>query len=188
METATDVIFLGFKSTADGDCSHEIKRCLLLGRKAVTNLDSVLKSRDISLVTKVPIVKAMIFPVVMYRCELCHKEGWVPKNWYFQTVVLERTLEVHFDYKKIKPVNPKENQPWILIGRTNAEAEALIFWLSDAKSWQLIGKDPDAGKGRRQKGEEGSRGWDSWVASLIQWTWTWANSRRWWGTDRPGVQ
>ena len=117
-----------------------------------------------------------------------HKKGWTLKNWCFQIVMLEKTLQSPLDSKELKPVNPKENQPWILIGRTNAEAEALIFWLSDAKSWQLIGKDPDAGKGRRQKGEEGSRGWDSWVASLIQWTWTWANSRRWWGTDRPGVQ
>ena len=145
METMTDFIFLGSKVTADDDCIHEINRHFLLGRKAMRNLDSVLKSRDISLVTKVPIVKAMIFPVVMYRCELCHKEGWVPKNWYFQTAVLERTLEVHFDYKKIKPVNPKENQPWIFIGMTNAEAEVPILWSPDAKI-QLTGKDPDAGK------------------------------------------
>ena len=162
METMTDFIFLGSKVTADDDCIHEINRHFLLGRKAMRNLDSVLKSRDISLVTKVPIVKAMIFPVVMYRCELCHKEGWVPKNWYFQTAVLERTLEVHFDYKKIKPVNPKENQPWIFIGRTDAAAEAPILWPPDAKS-QLIGKGPDAGKdwGHEEKGMKGDKmvGW-----------------------------
>ena len=69
METVTDLIFLGFKITAYGDCSHEIKRCLLLGRKAMTNLDSILKSRDIILLTKVYIIKSMVLPVAMYRCE-----------------------------------------------------------------------------------------------------------------------
>ena len=83
MKTVTDFIFLGSKITADGDCSHEIKRHLLLGRKAMTNLDSVLKSRDITLPTKVWIVKAMVFPVVMYGCELDHKEGRRPKNRCF---------------------------------------------------------------------------------------------------------
>ena len=90
-------IFLGSKITADGDYSHEIKRCLLLGRKAMTNLESVLKSRDIILLAKVCIVKAMVFPVVMYRYELPHKEGWALKNWCFWTVVLEKTLESPLD-------------------------------------------------------------------------------------------
>ena len=141
-------IFLGSKITADGDCIHKIKRHLLLGRKTVTNLDSILKSRGITLSTKVCLVKAMVFPVVMY--ELGHKESWVPKNWCFWTVVLEKTLESPSDSKEIKPVNPKGNQPWILIGRTDAEAEAPILWLPDAKNW-LIGKDPDAGKDWRPK-------------------------------------
>ena len=96
MERVTDFIFLGSKITADGDCSHEIKRHLLLGRKAMTNLDSMLKSTDISLPTKV-YIKAMVFPVVMYGCELDHKEGWVPKNWCFQTVVLKKTLGLQED-------------------------------------------------------------------------------------------
>ena len=135
------------------DCSHEVKRCLLLWRIAMTNLDSVLKSRDITLLTKLHPVKAMAFLVVMYgREKLDHKKGWAPKNWCFQSVVLEMTLESPLDCK-IKPVNSKGNQPWIFIGRTDAEAEAPICWLPDVKSW-LIGKDPDAGKdwGQEEKG------------------------------------
>ena len=88
MEAVTDFIFLGSKITADGDCGHEIKRCLLLGSKAMTNLDSILKNR-----TKVHLVKAMVFPVVMYGCELNYKESWAQKNWCFWTVVLEKTVE-----------------------------------------------------------------------------------------------
>ena len=110
VEAVTDFIFLGSKITADGDCSHEIKRNLLLGRKVMTNLDSVLKSRDITLLTKVPIVKAMVFPVVMYGCE-----SWTIKKAKCQRTdafkqVLEKTLESPLDYKEIKPVNPKGNQ------------------------------------------------------------------------------
>ena len=94
LETLRDFIFLGSKITAEGDCSHEIKRHLLLGRKSMTNLDSILKSRDITLPTKVCLVKAMVFPVVMYRCESwAIKEGWVLKNWCFWVMVLEKTLE-----------------------------------------------------------------------------------------------
>ena len=102
---------LGSKITADGDCSHGIKRCLLLGRKAMTNLDSILKSRDITLPTEVLLVKAMVFPVVM-MWELYYKESWAQKNWCFWTVVLEKTLESPLGSKEMKPVNPKGNQPW----------------------------------------------------------------------------
>ena len=93
VETVSDFIFWGSKITADGDCSHEIKRRLLLGRKVMSNLDSILKIRDIALTTKVHLVKAMVFPVDMYRCELDCEESWVPKNWWFWTVLLEKTLE-----------------------------------------------------------------------------------------------
>ena len=93
METVTDFIFLGSKITADGDCSHDIKRCSLLRRKAMTNLDSILKSRDITLATKMCIVKSMVFQESVQMWELDHKEGWVPKNWCFWIVVLEKTLE-----------------------------------------------------------------------------------------------
>ena len=107
MEIVTDFIFLGSKITADGDCSHEIKRCLLLGRKPMTHLHSILrKSRNITLPTRIHLVKAMVFPVVMYGCELGHKECWVPKNWCLWTVVLEKTLESPLNCKKIKPENP----------------------------------------------------------------------------------
>ena len=146
METVTDFIFLGSKITADGECSHKIKTHLLLEKKAMTNVDSVLKSRDITLLTKVHIVNVMVFPVVKYGCWILdHKEGWVPKNWIFWTEVLEKTLESPLDYKEIKPVSPKGNQPWIFIGRTDAEAEVLIFWPPDGKS-RPTGRDPDAGK------------------------------------------
>ena len=142
METVTDFIFGGSKITADGDCSHEIKRRLLLWRKVMTNRDSILKSRDITLPTKVRLVKAMVFLVVMYGCERC-----------FWTVVLEKTLESPLGYKEIQPVHPKGNQYWMFIGRTDAEAETPILWPPDVKCW-LIWKDPDAGKdwGQEEKG------------------------------------
>ena len=114
--------------------------------------------------------------------ELVHKEGWVPKNWQFWTVVLEKTLESPLDYKEIKPVDPKGNQPWIFIGRTDTEAP--IFWPPDAKS-RLTGKDPHAGKDWGQgETEDGDRGW---MASLTQWTWVWANSGRQWREKKPGL-
>ena len=156
--------FLGSKITADGDCSHEIKRRLLLGRKVITNLDSILKSRDITLSAKVHLVKAMVFPVVMYGCESwsIKKAEHLQKNWCFWTVVLEKTLECPMDYKKIQPVHPKGDQFWIFTGRTDAEAETLILWTPDVKSW-LIGKDPDAGRdwGQEEKGttEDKMVGW-----------------------------
>ena len=127
VETLTDFIFLGSKITVNGDCMYDIKRCLLLWRKAMTNLDSILKSRDITLSTKVRLVKAMVYPVV-YGCELDHKGSWAPKNWYFSTVVLEKTLESPLDCKEIQPVHPKENHSWIFIGRTEAEVETPILW------------------------------------------------------------
>ena len=150
MEAVAYCIFLISKITVDGDCSHEIKRHLLLGNKAMTNLDTILKSRDITLPTNVHI-QSYSFPSSHVRMwALDHKEGWVPKNWCFQTMKLEKTLERPLDSKKIKPVDPKGNQPWILIGRTAAEAEAPILPASDEKSW-LIWKDPDAGKDWREK-------------------------------------
>ena len=127
------------KITGDSDCSHEIKRCLLLGRKAMTYLDSILKSRDIALSAEIVTVKAMVFPVRMW--ELDHKEGWVPNNWCFWTMLLDKTLESSLDIKEIKLVNPEGHQPWIFIGRTHAEAEAPVLWPPDAKSW-LTGKKP----------------------------------------------
>ena len=140
VETVADFIFLGSKITADGDCSHEIKRRLLLGRKVMTNLDSILKSRDITLPTKVRLVKGHV-----WMWELDYKESWAQNNWCFWTVVLEKILESPLDCKEIQPVHPKGDQSWVFIGKTDAEAETPILRPPDAKSW-LIWKDPDARK------------------------------------------
>ena len=152
----------GSKITADGDCSHEIERRLLLGRKAMINPDSMIKSREITLPTKVHLIKAMVFPVVMYGCELDYKEGWAPKNWCFWTVVLEKTLDSPLDCKEIQPVHPEGDQSWVFIGRTDVEDETPILWPPDVKSW-LIWKDPEAGKdwGQEEKGatEDEMAGW-----------------------------
>ena len=125
-------------------------RHLLLARKAMTNLDSILKSKDITLLTNVCIIKTMVFPVVTYGCEC-----WIIKkaeHWRTDAfeLVSEKTLYSPVDCKEIKPVNPKGNQSWTFTGRTDTKAEAPILWLPDMKSW-LIGKDPDAGKNWRQK-------------------------------------
>ena len=133
-ETVSDFILGGSKITVDGDCSHEIKRCLRLGRKVMTNQDSILKSRDITLPTKVRLVKAMVFPVVMYGFE-----SWTIKKAEHQRIdafelVLEKTLESPLDCKEIQPVHPKGDQSGVFIGRTDVEAETPILWSSDAKS------------------------------------------------------
>ena len=117
--------------------------------------------------------------------DLVYKESWALKNWCFWTLVLEQTLESPLDCKEIQPISPKENQSWILIGRTDAEVETPILWPPDVKNW-LIGKDPDAGKDWRAGGEGDDRGWDVWVALMTQWTWVWVNSGSWWWTGRPG--
>ena len=114
------------------------------------------------------------------------KESWVLKNWCFWTVWLEKTLESPLDCKETKPVNPKENQYWIFIGRTDAEAETPILWSPDAKSW-LIRKRPRCFERLKAGGEGDDKGWDGWMASLTQWTWVWASSWRWWRTGKPGV-
>ena len=150
-ETVADFIFWGSKITADGDYSHEIKRCFLLGRKVMTNLDSILKSRDITLTTKVHLVKAMVSPVVMYGCE-----SWTIKKaeWWridaFELWCWRRLLKTPLDCKAIQTVHPKGNQQsWMFIGRTDVEAETPILWPPDAKNW-CSWKDLDAGKDWRQ--------------------------------------
>ena len=167
METVTDFIFLGSKIIADGDFSHEIKRCLLLESKPMTNLDSILKSRDIALPTQVLSSQSFCFSS-SHECpqDLDHKESWVPKNWCLWTVVLEKTLESPLDCKEIQPVNPNGDQSWVFIGKTDAEAEAPILWPPDVNNW-LIGKDPDAGKnwGQEEKGtaKDEMVGWHHWL-------------------------
>ena len=121
----------------------------------------------------------------VWMWEVDYKITWAPKNWCFWTVVLEKTLESPLDCKEIQPVSPKENQSWIFIGRTDVEAETLILWPPDVKSW-LIWKDW-CWERLRTGGEGDDRGWDGWMASLTQWTWVWVDSGSWWWTGRPGV-
>ena len=168
METVTDFIFLASKFTADGDCSYETRRRFLFGSKAMTDWDSILKCRDITLPTTFHIVKAVVFfSSQLQMWELDHKEGWAPKNWYFGTLVLEKTLESSLDSKEIQPVNPKGNQSWIFIGRTVVEVEAPILWPPDVTS-RLTGKDPDAGKGwgQEEKGQQRMRWLDGITDSM----------------------
>ena len=146
VETVADFIFGGSKITAYCDCSHEIKRRLLPGRKVMTNLDSILKSRDIYFTNKVPSRQGYGFSSSqIWMWKLDYTESWVPKNWCFWTVVLEKTLESPLDCKESQPVHPKGDQSWVFTGRTNVEAKTPILWSPDVKSW-LIWKDPDAGK------------------------------------------
>ena len=187
VETVADFIFLGSKITADGDCSHEIKRCLLLGRKVMTNLDSIFKSRDITLSTKVCLVKAMFFPVVTYGCESWTiKKAECQKNWCCWAVVLEKTLESPLDCKEIQPVHPKRKSVlgvhwkdwcWSWISNTLATWCKELTHLKRPWCWE-----------RLRAGAEGDdRGWDGWMASPTQWTWVWVDSGSWWWTRRPGV-
>ena len=139
--------------TADGDFSHEIKRCLLLGRKAMTNLDSILKSRHY-FANKGPSSQSYGFSSShVWIWELDYKESWALKNWCFWTVVLEKTPESPLNCKEIQPVHSEGDQPWDFFGRTDVEAETPILWPPDAKNW-LTGKDPDTGKDWRQKEKE----------------------------------
>ena len=146
------LFFWAAKITADGDCSHEIKRRLLLGRKVMTNLNSIFKGRDITLPIKVRLVKALVFPVVMYGCE-----SWTVKKAECRRIDAFElrcwTLESPLDCKEIQPVHSKGNQSWVFTGRTDAEAETPLLWPPHVKSW-LIGKDSDAGRdwGQEEKG------------------------------------
>ena len=127
-------LFWGSKITADGDCRHEIKRCLLIGKKVMTNLDSILKSRDITLPTKVCLVKAMVFPVVMNGCESCTIKKAEHRTIDVFNCGIGKTLESPLDNKEIQPVHPKGDLSWVLIGKTDVEAETPILWLPDAES------------------------------------------------------
>ena len=161
VETVSDLIFWGSKITADGDCSHEIKRRLLLGRKVMTYLDSIFKSRDITLPAKVCLVKAIFFPVVMYGCE-----SWTVKKVECRRInAFElwcwRRLESPLDCKEIQSVHSEGDQPWDFFGRNDAKAETPVLWPPHAKSC-LIGKDSDAGRdwGQEEKGTtEDESGW-----------------------------
>ena len=167
METVADFIFLGSKITADGDCSHEIKRHLLLGRKVMTNLDSILKSRDITLSTKVHLVKAMVFPVVMFGCESWTMEK--TKHWRIDAFELwcwRRLLRVPWTARRSNQSILKEISPEYSLEGTDAEADTPILWPPDAKSC-LVWKDPDAekdwGQEKKWTTEDEMAGWHHWL-------------------------
>ena len=185
METVRDFIFLGSKITADGDWSHEIRRHLLFGKKAMTNLDSILKSRDITLSTKVCLAKAMVFPVVIYGCE-----GWtikkaVLKNWCFWPMLLKKTLESPLDTRSsnqsiLKEISPENSLEGLML-KLELQYFGHLMRRTDpfekTPSWE-----------RLQAGGEGDdRGWDGWMVSLTRQTWIWASSGSWWRTGKPGV-
>ena len=187
VETVTDFLFLGSKITVDGNCSHENKRCLLLGRKAMTKLDSILKSRDITLPIKVHLVKAMVFLVVMYRCA-----SWTIKRAEhlridaFELWCWRRLLRVPWTTRRSNQIHPKGNQSWIFTGRADAEAETpntLATWCEELTHL----KRPWCWEKLKVRGEGDDRGWDGWMASPTQWMWVWVNSRSWWWTGRPGM-
>ena len=155
-----DFILGGSKITADGDCSHEIKRCLLLGRKARTKLDSMFKKQRHYLANKGLYGQSYDFSSsCVWMWELDHKESWVPMNGCLWTVVLEKTLKGSLNCKEIKPVHPNGNQPWIFIGRADAKAETpntLATWYKELTHWRRPWHWE-----RYRTGEEGSdRGWD----------------------------
>ena len=187
METVKGFISLVSKLTADGDCSHEIQRCLLLGREVMTNLGSILKSGDVTLPTNVPSSQSYGFSSGhIWMWELDHKEGWALKNWCFWTVVLEKTLENPLDCKEIQPVTPNGNQSWVFVGRTDGwswSSNPLPTWCEEVTHL----KRPWCWERSKAGGERDDRGWDGWMASLTQWTWVWASSRGWWWTGKPGV-
>ena len=165
-----------------GDCSHEIKRHFLLGRKATSDLDSTLKSRDVTLPTKIHLVKAVVLLVVMYECEIWTiKKAECRRTDAFELLCWRR-LESPLAYK-IKPVNPKGNQYWIFILMTAGEAESPILWPADVKNW-LIEKDPDAGKDWRQEekraAEDEMFGWHHWLNGH-----EFEQTGRWWRTEKP---
>ena len=183
-ETVTDLIFLGSKITADDDCSHEIKRCLLLGRKAMTNVGSILKSKDITLPTKVCLVKAMVFPVVRYACE-----SWTIKkgeHWRTDTFELwcwRRLLRVPWTTRRwnqsvLKEISPEYSLEGLMLKFQyfGHQMQELIHW-----------KRPSCWERLKVGGEGDNRGRDGWMASPTLWTWVWVKSRSWWWTGKPGV-
>ena len=179
METVTDYIFLGSKITADGDCSHEIKRHLLLGRKAMTNLDRLLKSTDITLPTNICIVKAMFFWGVMYGCE-----SWTTKKaecwridafevWCWRRLLRVSWTERRFNQSILKEINPEYSLEGLML---KLKLNTSATWYEELTHW----KRPWCWERLKAGGEGDNRGWDGWMASLTRWTWVWANSGIWW--------
>ena len=187
MEKVANFIFLGSKIIVDGDCSHEIKRCLFLGRKAKTNLDSILKSREITLPTNVHIVEVMFFPVVMYGCV-----SWIIKKaerWRtdaFELWCWRRLLRVSWTARRsnqsiLPEISPEYSLEGLMLKLKPQQFDHLIWKPTHWKRpwcWERlkVGRERDNGGW-----------WDGWMASLTQWTWVWTSSGRWWRTGKPGV-
>ena len=185
METVTDFIFLGSKITVDGDCSHEIKRCFLLGRKAMANLDSILQSRGITLRTKFQIVKAMVFPVVMCECESqTIKKAECQRMDAFKLWCWRRLLRVPWtarrsDQSILKAINPEYSLERLML---KLNPQYLAIWCKELTHW----KRPWCWERLKSGGEGDDRGWECWMASPTQWTWVWVVFGRWQGPGKPG--
>ena len=186
METVTDFIFLGSKITADGDCGHEMKRRLLLGRIAMTNIDSILKNRYLTLPTKVHLVKTMVFPAIMCGCE-----SWIIKKAECQRIdVFElwcwrRFLRVPWTAKRfnqsiLKEISPEYSLEGLMLKLKLQYFHYLMGRTDSFEKTQMLGKIEGRGEGDY-------RGWDGWMASPTQWTWVWANSGSWSRTEKPGM-
>ena len=186
VETVSDFILGGSKITADGDCSHEIKRRLLHGRKVMSNLDSILKSRGITLPTKAHLVKAMVFPVVMYACE-----SWTVKKaerwridafelWWWRRLLRVPCTARRSNQSILKEISPGCSLEGMML-KPKLQYFGHLVWRVDSLEKTLMLGGIGAG------GEGDDRGWDGWMASLTRWTWVWANSGSWWWTGRPGM-
>ena len=178
--------FGGLQISADGDCSHEIKRCLLFGRKVMTNLDSLLKSRDITFSTKVRLVKALVFPVVTYGCE-----SWTIKKaecrridalelWCWRRLLRVPWTSRRSNQSVLKEISPEYSLEGLMLKLKLQYFGHLMRWTDSLEKILMLER-------LKAGGEGDDRGWDGWMASLTQWTWVWISSGRWWWTGKPGV-
>ena len=185
MKTVTDFIFLASKITADGDCRHEIKRCLLLGWKTMTNLDSIHK-RDITLLTKIYLVKPMLSQVIMYGCESWTIKKTALKNWCLWTVVLDKTLESlvltarRSNQSILKEISLEYSSEGLRL-KQKLQYFGHLMWRTDSLEKTLMLERLKA------RGEGNNSGWDGWMVSLTRTAWVWASSGSWWWTEKPGV-
>ena len=162
----------------DDDCSHEIKKCLLLGRKAMSNLDSLLKSRYVTLLTKVRLVKAMVFPVVTYECE--STQEWMLSKSYWRRLLRAPWRARRSNQSILEEISPEYSLKGLML-KLKLQYFGHLMWRADSLEKTLMLRKIE-GRGRRD-----DRGWDGWTAAPIQWTWLWTNSGRWWRTRKPGV-